>query len=115
MKKVIVPLFLSSLIVLGITSMYVRGASYLAKYPTYEDYPIIRNLSIPEVQQTNVGVQTDVDYSVLYKIRTYTSSKNLVIRYQLDTAGVLLIAKNKSDNGLKPYLPKDFSWGTLKL
>jgi hypothetical protein len=113
MKKLIVPAFAFVLIALSAGIIYARGISSLKKNPTLNVSTEVRHLTLNDVKKTNIKIEPDVDYSIHYKVETWTSAEDIRVISKKDTVEITLSAKSNIP-GVKAQLPKKFSWGSLR-
>lgn len=114
MKKLIVPFFAFACVALAGGLVYANGMRHVKKYPDFSLKTVKRELSLNDVSKTNVKIQADVDYYIVYCIQIRTTSNGIVLNRNSDTTEMFIEAVNQDPkNQNKPELPQKFSWGTL--
>ena len=116
MKKLIVPIFFTGLCLISAGILYARAYSAVNKKQMLTTEKVTRDLSIAEVRQTNIVPEGNVDYSIVYTIRTFRYTEGLRIKEKKDTIAMWANASPSCGcaDAQKPSLPKPFKWGTLK-
>ncbi len=116
MKKLIVPIFFTGLCLISAGILYARAYSSVRKNQLLTTEKVTRDLSIAEVRQTNIVPEGNVDYSLVYTIRTFRYTEGLRIKEKKDTLNMWVSASPscRCTDAPKPGLPKPFKWGTLK-
>ena len=115
MKKAIVPLVGVCLLMSAAIILYEGAAHKYKKYPTAQELTEEQPLSLLEVQKMDVRVQTNVDYSLFYRVQKITDCPGTLIRTKLDTIGVVMQAKPASGYSGKPNMPHYFSYYKLRI
>ena len=115
MKKVIVPIIFTGLVLMGFGVMSVRAYFYIDKNQHLEQYKAVRSLSLKEVRLTNIEPQPDIDYSIVYTIKKFSFTEGVRIRRKTDTVQITVRAEASCGckEGPKPVLPKPLYWGKL--
>lgn len=114
MRKLIVPLFLCLCLLLAGVILYAGVLLHYKKQPQYTEYDVRRELSLSDVQRTNITMQPDVDYFLVYHMRDYRYTQMYSLKRQIDTLNYHFVAVRDVAKGGKPMMPEKVNWGTLK-
>lgn len=107
MKKSLVPMFLIVCVLLSGGILYGAAVYHYHKQPQYTEYKINKPLTLSQVRQTNVKIEPNASYSLIYRIKYLRYSEGLAIKTSFDTVELSFLATRRHDEGGRVTLPDE--------
>lgn len=102
-----IPTFFATCVLVAGIAIYSVSLWHFTTQPSYREYDKGYELTLSEIQRSNIKMEPNVNYWSVYKIRNYRYGSGIKLKSKQDTIYAYILATRNHNEGGKPNLPKN--------